>query len=67
MVVRSGLDAAGEEDEADRQAGGPEDELLDRVEGHHWNAETMKQHEAMGFHDGWDKAADQLAALARTL
>lgn len=26
----------------------------------HWRAEDMKQHEAMGFHDGWNKAADQL-------
>lgn len=29
----------------------------------HWDEATMKQHEAMGFADGWSKAADQLAAL----
>lgn len=33
----------------------------------HWNAETKAQHEAMGFHQGWGTAADQLEALARTL
>lgn len=29
----------------------------------HWSAETMKQHEAMGFHEGWGQCADQLAEL----
>lgn len=29
----------------------------------HWNEEARKQHEAMGFHPGWDIVADQLAAL----
>ncbi|MBK8907339.1 MAG: SRPBCC family protein [Rhodospirillales bacterium] len=33
----------------------------------HWTAEAKAEHEAMGFHDGWGKAADQLEALARTL
>lgn len=33
----------------------------------HWREEDMKQHEQMGFHDGWGKATDQLEALARTL
>jgi uncharacterized protein YndB with AHSA1/START domain len=33
----------------------------------HWNAETRKEHEEMGFHEGWGKAADQLEALARSL
>lgn len=33
----------------------------------HWNAETLKEHEAMGFHEGWGKAADQLAELAKTI
>jgi uncharacterized protein YndB with AHSA1/START domain len=33
----------------------------------HWTAEDKAQHEQMGFHDGWGKAADQLEALARTL
>ena len=32
----------------------------------HWNAETMKQHEAMGFHEGWGQCADQLAELLKT-
>lgn len=33
----------------------------------HWNADTLKEHEAMGFHEGWGKAADQLEDLAKTL
>jgi uncharacterized protein YndB with AHSA1/START domain len=33
----------------------------------HGTPETRKQHEDMGFHDGWGTAADQLEALARTL
>lgn len=33
----------------------------------HADAETRAKHEAMGFHDGWGKATDQLVALARTL
>lgn len=33
----------------------------------HWTEEAMKEHEAMGFHDGWGMAADQLEALAKTL
>lgn len=33
----------------------------------HWNAETRAEHEAMGFHDGWGKATDQLEALAKSL
>lgn len=33
----------------------------------HWTAEAKKEHEAMGFHEGWGKAADQLEALAKTL
>ena len=33
----------------------------------HWSEETMKQHEAMGFHDGWGTVADQLNALLPTL
>ncbi|WP_377291353.1 SRPBCC family protein [Rhizobium sp. SG2393] len=33
----------------------------------HWNAEDRKTHEEMGFHEGWGKATDQLAALAATL
>ncbi len=33
----------------------------------HWSAEDRAQHEAMGFHQGWGTATDQLAALAATL
>ena len=33
----------------------------------HWTAADREQHEKMGFHDGWGKAADQLEALAKTI
>ena len=33
----------------------------------HWNAEDRAEHEKMGFHLGWNIAADQLEALAKTL
>ncbi|KMO11831.1 SRPBCC domain-containing protein, partial [Methylobacterium platani] len=33
----------------------------------HWNAEDRAAHEAMGFHDGWGRCTDQLAALAARL
>lgn len=33
----------------------------------HWTDEAMKEHQAMGFHEGWGKAADQLEALAQSL
>lgn len=33
----------------------------------HHNAEVKKQHEDMGFHDGWATALDQLVAHAKTL
>ncbi|MFO1470180.1 MAG: SRPBCC family protein [Turneriella sp.] len=33
----------------------------------HWNADAVKQHEAMGFHEGWGIATDQLVAHARTM
>ena len=33
----------------------------------HWNAETMQQHEQMGFHEGWGTVADQLNELVKTL
>lgn len=29
----------------------------------HWTAETMKQHEEMGFTDGWGACAEQLAEI----
>lgn len=31
----------------------------------HWTAEAKAEHEAMGFHEGWGMAADQLEELAR--
>lgn len=33
----------------------------------HWTADDKKQHEEMGFEEGWGMAADQLEALARSL
>lgn len=33
----------------------------------HWTEEDCKQHEAMGFEQGWGIATDQLEALAKTL
>ena len=33
----------------------------------HWDEEARREHEAMGFHEGWGKAADQLEALARSI
>lgn len=33
----------------------------------HWSEEARKEHEEMGFHEGWGKAADQLEELAKTL
>ena len=33
----------------------------------HWTDEARKEHEAMGFHEGWAKAADQLETLAKSL
>jgi uncharacterized protein YndB with AHSA1/START domain len=32
----------------------------------HWSEEALKQHEAMGFADGWGKVAKQLAEIAET-
>ncbi len=29
----------------------------------HWTAEAKARHEAMGFHEGWNKALDQLVEL----
>jgi uncharacterized protein YndB with AHSA1/START domain len=31
--------------------------------GRHWTEATMKQHEEMGFVEGWGACADQLVAL----
>lgn len=33
----------------------------------HWNAEDCKQHEEMGFHQGWGQCADQLTELVLRL
>ena len=33
----------------------------------HWSAQDKEAHEAMGFHQGWGTATDQLVALAKTL
>jgi uncharacterized protein YndB with AHSA1/START domain len=33
----------------------------------HWSKEDCAAHEAMGFHDGWGRCADQLAELAAGL
>ena len=40
---------------------------LYRAVARHWSEEDKKAHEAMGFHDGWGKAADQLEELAKGL
>jgi uncharacterized protein YndB with AHSA1/START domain len=33
----------------------------------HWSEADRQAHEAMGFHEGWGKATDQLAALVASL
>lgn len=33
----------------------------------HWNEDAMKQHEQMGFHEGWGQVSDQLNELVKTL
>lgn len=33
----------------------------------HWTEEARAEHEAMGFHEGWGKAADQLEELAQSV
>ena len=40
---------------------------LYRAVARHWNAEDAEGHAAMGFHEGWGKAADQLEELAESL
>jgi uncharacterized protein YndB with AHSA1/START domain len=39
------------------------DGTLYRAGARHWKEETMRNHEAMGFTEGWGVCADQLAAL----
>lgn len=46
-------------------AGGGKTDYTARA--HHWSAEAKAEHEEMGFHEGWGKAADQLEALAQSL
>ena len=38
-----------------------------RAVARHWNEDDMKAHEEMGFHAGWNAAADQLEAVAKAL
>lgn len=33
----------------------------------HWSVEDRKQHEAMGFYQGWNQCTDQLEALAKSI
>ncbi|AVO36641.1 SRPBCC family protein [Pukyongiella litopenaei] len=33
----------------------------------HWTADAREEHEKMGFHDGWGRAAEQLEDLAKSL
>lgn len=33
----------------------------------HWTEEARKEHEAMGFYEGWGAAADQLEELTKSL
>lgn len=40
---------------------------LYRATARHWTVEAKAQHEAMGFHDGWGKVAEQLEAVAKRL
>lgn len=37
------------------------------AEAHHWTVEDARQHEKMGFYEGWGKAADQLFEVASLL
>lgn len=38
-----------------------------RAGARHWDAEAMKQHEAMGFIDGWSKVAEHLEDVAKRI
>ena len=38
-----------------------------RATASHWTEAAMKQHEQMGFHDGWGQVADQLNQIVKTL
>ncbi|GAA0732826.1 SRPBCC family protein [Sphingomonas japonica] len=43
------------------------DGTLYRASARHWTDEARQQHEAMGFHEGWGKVAEQLEAVARRI
>ncbi len=38
-----------------------------RAVARHWTAESRDQHDKMGFHQGWRKAAEQLEEVAATI
>ncbi|MCP1198834.1 SRPBCC family protein [Notoacmeibacter sp. MSK16QG-6] len=38
-----------------------------RWEARHWSEDDRRQHEEMGFEQGWNAATDQLEALAKTI
>ena len=40
------------------------DGTLYRATVRHWDAESMRRHEEMGFHAGWSQVAEQLEAVA---
>ncbi|MGO1542668.1 MAG: SRPBCC family protein [Luteimonas sp.] len=40
------------------------DGTLYRATVRHWDAESKKRHEEMGFHPGWSQVAEQLEAVA---
>ena len=37
------------------------------AEAMYWNAETKEEHEKKGLYTNWNKASDQLEALAKSL
>jgi uncharacterized protein YndB with AHSA1/START domain len=44
-----------------------EGKTLYKATAHHWTEAAVKQHEEMGFYDGWNKATDQLVAHAQKM
>lgn len=48
-------------------ADAPSDATAYEAIARHWSAEDRETHEKMGFHAGWNAAADQLEALAQSL
>jgi uncharacterized protein YndB with AHSA1/START domain len=43
------------------------DGTLYRATARHWSEAALKQHEAMGFHEGWSKVAEQLEEVAKRI